>query len=290
VAEQDGYPADVATIREVLVALAEARIIEQKTSDPAFYDRLGVQPLDAADATGTGIRIATADSEFPTVILGSSSGKSYRFARLADEPTSVLIDKNPEPARDPVQWVLPEIVDLRSARVQRVEISHADGDRLTISKSAREDNNFTVQNVPEGRELQYPTVANVVGNALRELRLEQAARVESPPPETAVTSEFWTFDGLVVTALGMEINGENWLRFTARFDADQALRFADDTVDGSVASEESADQDSSGSQPQAEADELNERLGGWRFRIASYQYEQMTRRMADLLKPLTESE
>ena len=34
----------------------------------------------------------------------------------------------------------------------------------------------------------------------------------------------------------------------------------------------------------AEAALLNERLGGWRFRIPSYQYSQMTRRMNDLLR------
>jgi hypothetical protein len=35
----------------------------------------------------------------------------------------------------------------------------------------------------------------------------------------------------------------------------------------------------------AEAAEIHRTVGGWRYRIAGFQYDQMTRRMADLLKP-----
>jgi hypothetical protein len=38
--------------------------------------------------------------------------------------------------------------------------------------------------------------------------------------------------------------------------------------------------------PAAEAQRINERVSGWRYKIPSFQYDQMTRRMADLLKPV----
>ena len=41
-----------------------------------------------------------------------------------------------------------------------------------ISKTGPELANFEVADVPTGRELSYPGVANVIGNALRELNLE----------------------------------------------------------------------------------------------------------------------
>ena len=37
--------------------------------------------------------------------------------------------------------------------------------------------------------------------------------------------------------------------------------------------------------PAAEAARINAKVGGWRYKIASFQYDQMTRRIADLLKP-----
>jgi len=36
--------------------------------------------------------------------------------------------------------------------------------------------------------------------------------------------------------------------------------------------------------PNAEAARINAKVGGWRYKIAGYQYDQMTRRMSELLK------
>jgi hypothetical protein len=282
--EQDAYPADVAKIRQALMALAEARVLEEKTSNPDFYSRLGVEAIAADEARGVAVAIeAGGDVVLPTVVLGDVSGTSYRFARQADQALSVLIDRDPDLPPDPAQWVLPEIIDVRSARVQRVEITHADGERIVISKASREQSDFTVEDIPEGRELQYATVANVIGGALRELRLESVAREQDPRPDASAETEFWTFDGLVVTATGTQYDDEPWLRFRARFEADQALQFATGNVDGSVADEapndDAADLD-------AEIAAITDRVTGWRYRIPAHQYDQMTRRMSDLLKAL----
>ena len=45
VAERGGYPADFAKFRSSLLALAEARVLEVKTSDPEQYNRLGVEDV-----------------------------------------------------------------------------------------------------------------------------------------------------------------------------------------------------------------------------------------------------
>ena len=40
VAERDNYPANVSKLRQVIVAIADARIVEEKTSNPDNYDKL----------------------------------------------------------------------------------------------------------------------------------------------------------------------------------------------------------------------------------------------------------
>lgn len=318
IAELDGYPADVVKIRKALVALADARILEDKTSNPDYYSRLGVDAVDADDARGLEISISTADHDFPAIIVGDLSGKSDRFVRRADEERSYLIDHDPDLSTNAAQWADSEIIDVASARIQRVEITHADGERLVISKSGRDQTSFDVENVPEGRELQYATIANVTGGALRQLRLESAARLSEAPPSPATTSEFRTFDGLVVTVTGFPVEDETWVSFAARYDADQAQRFAPESAEGGAgesegaagddnapageataeAADENADQaadDSgaggatseatAGNSVQQEAATIEARVGGWRYRIPEHQYDQMTRRMEDLLKP-----
>ena len=113
-------------------------------------------------------------------------------------------------------------------------------------------------------------------------------------------TEFLTFDGLAITAESLEREDEAWVAFRVDYrppaeepDADaesQALPdlepVADDTSDEDAADDAAEDDD--GVDVAAEAQQLDQRLAGWRYRIASYQFDQMTRRMDDLLRDLPE--
>ena len=70
-----------------------------------------------------------------------------------------------------------------------------------------------------GRELSYPGVANVIGNALRELNLEDVEPAAAAPVEQATIVEYRTFDGLVVRITGVERNDESWISLEASADA-----------------------------------------------------------------------
>jgi hypothetical protein len=161
------------------------------------------------------------------------------------------------------------IVDVRGERVREVTITHADGEVLRLSKASAELANFEVADVPEGRELSYPGVANVVGNALRELNLEDVAPAGEAPAEGATRVEYRTFDGLVVRITGTETGDESWISLEASADTASATPPADGAAPVD---------------PAAEAARINAKVGGWRYKIAGFQYDQMTRRMADLLK------
>lgn len=277
VAENDAYPADIAKIREALSALAEARILEPKTANPDLFDRIGVEPIESENANGLAVTLHGDDLDYPTVILGNTENADSRYARIADSDQSVLIDADPDFARMPSQWLVPQILDVRGPRIQSVTIRHADGATLEIFKTDIEQANFTVSGIPDGRDLQYPGVANVIGNSLRDLRLEDAAAAAIDLGEPRTVTEFRTFDGLLIRAEGFSIDEQDWLVFSA-------------DVEGNVRQEPAIDGDSSNvdgeppaSDPGAEAAEINGRVQGWRYKVASYQYDQMTRRIEDLL-------
>lgn len=274
VAQRDSYPADINMIRNALTELAEARIVEEKTANPELFDRLGVEAIDDADAGGLALVLSGQGVESPTVILGDSEGAEYRYARRADDNQSYMIDRDPEVPRDAAQWLVPEILDVRGPRIERVTISHTDGETLDIFKSEVNQPNFSVADIPEGRELQYPGVANVIGNSLRDLRLEDVAAVGDLSVESSVVTEFQTFDGLIVRVQSLRVGEHDWLIFDARVEEEPAPV-------GEPAPDEENGSDTP--DPAAEATAINERVGGWRYRIASYQHDQMTRRLEDLL-------
>ena len=307
VAEKGGYSADVTKLRQNLRALAEAKILETKTSNPAFYDKLGVQDIASDKATGLAVSISVPGKDFGTLILGDAKGSKQRYVRRANEAQSYLIDRDPSFPKTAAQWLDPVILDVRGNRVREVTIKHPDGEVVTISKLNPDEMNFDVALVPRGRELLYPGVANVIGNSLRELNLEDVEKADNTPPDKPVQVEFRTFDGLIVRVLGAKRGDNAWVSFTASVDADQvaqnqaaakaakppAAGEADATKPDAAKSPESAAADAGAAKPAdaapadptAEAQRINARVMAWRYKLATFQYDQMTRRMADLLKP-----
>ena len=293
VAEAGGYPAERSQINALLIALAEARIIEEKTANPEFYSLLGVEDIDNTDATGLEIALVASDGDRFEAVLGATYGDGQLYARIGQQDQSILIDRNPEIPRDPADWVVTEIIAIANDRVQRVEISHADGERFAIRKETRDSGNFNVDNVPDGRELQYIGVANVTANLLQGLQLEAVERRAEEQTEPAVVTEFWMFDGLIVTVTVAGENENAWLSFSARFDVEQALDFAsqnvsDDLAAADLIAEESSEEDAVQARQDdamAEAQAINLRLADWRYRIPSYQLSQLTRRTEELLLP-----
>jgi hypothetical protein len=260
VRERGGYRADLTKVRHTLLSFAEANILEAKTANPEFYSMLGVEAVDTDDARSLKVRLAGADVDVE-VIVGDAAGDYRRYVRRASEAQSYMINRDPELGESAADWLDTALIDIQSDRVRSVTVVHPDDERVTVSKTAAEQDNFDVADVPEGRELLYPSVANVMASVLQNLSLEDVERADASAAPTIVT-EYLTFDGLAITAESVERDDGAWIRLSA-----------------AAAAESSADADSA-----LEAMELNQRLGGWQFRIPTYKFEQLTRRMDDLLK------
>ncbi len=288
VAQRDGFPADVSRLRNVLTALAEARRIERKTANPQFYERLGVRPIEDAEANGTLVTIAGLDEPI-AIIVGDAAGTDYRYVRLQNDAVSWLIDRDPDVPDDTGEWLAAELLDIGGDRIQSVTISHPDGEVVQVSRSSRDQTNLAVADIPAGRELLYDGVANVIGDVLEKLTLEDVEPAAAEPSATPIRSVFKTFDGLVITAAGFERDDAAWVSFSAAFDPEQAAAFAPDEAEAVAGEAESgadagAESDGGDDDVASEAARLNERLAGWHYKITQFKFDQMTRNMDDLLQ------
>src|ERR1700723_2166223 len=68
VAERADYPADVPKLRKLLLALSDAKIREEKTSDPANYSILGVEDPTKPGATGAQIELITKQGKQDVIV------------------------------------------------------------------------------------------------------------------------------------------------------------------------------------------------------------------------------
>lgn len=268
VVERNNYPADVGRIRRNLLALAEARIVEEKTSSPDYYARLGVQDISLASAGGVQLTLSGGQEPVSAIIGMAPPGTSdLTYVRRAGEPTSWLIAGKFDLGKNGGEWLDRALTDIPAGRIQSVTISHPGLETVRISranakeKAAKEDmTEFLVADVPAGRDLSYPGVGNGVAGALADLQLENAQTKETlgANPGKPIVARFVTTDGLTVET--------------------SAWRLADGARFTFLASGEGA--------AGKEAAALNARLGGWVYTLPSYKTEQLTRRLQELLAPV----
>ena len=122
VAERAGYPADASRVRTLLLGLAQARTIEEKTTLPANYPSLGVEDLATPDATGTGVELGGPVKPV-SLIVGKSPGTRSTYVRRKGEAASWQIGTALTVERDPAKWLATELLDIGADRIQSAEFT-----------------------------------------------------------------------------------------------------------------------------------------------------------------------
>lgn len=334
VAEASNYPADWERLRTLLADLARAEIVEAKTANPDYYDRLGVEDIEQSDAGGMQIAFPEG-SGLPAVIVGNrAQGRDGQYVRLQGVAESALIDRELDLPGTAEDWLDKDIVDIPDSEVVEVEIVHPDGERIVAKKASADDPDYALQDIPEGREVRSAWTVNSLAGSLAALQLDAVAADEGLDWSDATRFAVVTADGLRVDVelvsrasgsdagaeageseeAAMDVEPEHWIRLQAglyQTAVDSAVEAPEPATDGEApaatgegqadtdpAAEASADAESgeaapAADQPEAEspADDaetraraINQRVGGWAYRIPQYKFDAMNKRMEDLLQ------
>lgn len=217
-ADRGGFPASFEKVKQNIVGIALLTPLEQKTSNPALYEKIGVQDPGPAAVNTALVTLKDAHgNELASVIFGNSrfGGDPAVYVRRRGEPESWLCKGSFDWPAHPTGFTDPQIMSLARERIRSVTITHPDGSAVVVSRATPSDANFSVAGVPEGRELKYETVANPIGSALSFMSLEDVrprSEVEFPADATVV-AEFVAFDGLTVTVRTTKKDGKTWATF-----------------------------------------------------------------------------
>lgn len=274
VEEASGYRADWDLIRDMLSGLAQARVVEVKTANPEYYDRLGVEGVGSETAAGVMIRFS-ADAGLPPVIVGNQArGRSGQYVRLADSKESALIDRPLAVPADRSAWLDTFIIDISDAEVVEVEVAHPDGETVKIVKASADDEDFQLVEIPEGREIRSSRSVNALANVLADLNMDSVAPQTELDWEGAIGMTLLTADGLLIEAGLLERPGpdesadrEFWIRIEA----------------GLYTTALGTDAESQDTDTRARAESINQRVKGWAYRIPQYKFKSMGVKMDDLL-------
>ena len=80
ISARDDYPADLGKLRSLIIGLADAQVVEEKTSNPEHYPKLGV---DDPEEGGKGTKVMISGPSFTySLILGNTAQGTRRYARI----------------------------------------------------------------------------------------------------------------------------------------------------------------------------------------------------------------
>ncbi|HEX4481605.1 MAG TPA: DUF4340 domain-containing protein [Rudaea sp.] len=317
IAEKSSYPADLTKLREFLLKLSQATVIEEKTSNPKRYAELGVD--DVKDANATGVRVDIAGLAQPTkLIIGNfnGAGGGGTFVRRDGDAQSVLASGNLTVAKNVNDWEKRDLADIPSSRIQSVTLTSAEGKTWKAYKEQPGDANLKVADVPKGREVSSDYAANSVSTVLSNLRADDATTSkDAAPPDKTAKAHYVTTDGLIIDATTWQKDNKDHAQFTvsldtaaANADIDRAQAKAKADYDATTAKKPAADakpevQQAEPPKPLAVSDPAKDRqqkldalnaevatlkktFDGWTFTLPTYKYTDLTKSIDDVLKPL----
>jgi Domain of unknown function (DUF4340) len=325
--ERHGYPVDRKRVRDLVVALADMRLIERKTAQPEHYDRLEVEAVDAENAQSELVRLEAADG---TVLAEAIIGKQrYRltgtepsgtYLRRPDEAQSWLASGGIQIDREVARWLDGEIVDLDPEAIRRIEIQRA-GEPSYAAVRDNPGDDLRLADLASDETLKDDADLSRLAGALSSVRLEDVRpRDQLTWPAEHHTARVETFDGVELSVRLAQIGEEYWASLDARAvapsdptaaaDAGGAQPTASaaggenpaeaDGGDGAAgegdtaetdAGEGSGDQEGSApddvaeadAEPPLDAEQLNQRLGKWAYRIPEHLFNRLSTARSELV-------
>lgn len=225
VENRGGYAANLEKLRELMLKLASARLLEAKTANPERHAQVGLGDPAAEGATTTAVEFKLGDKTESLLIGNLAPGStSSTFVRRPDNPQTYLASGNLQISTTLADWLAKQIVNIGTNEVQSVTLRHADGDAIEVAKDERSDTRFALQNIPEGREAQSEWVGDALGGFLTNLELEDVNPRAAELPAEVGTAEFRGFDGVLVELKFWTVDGATNARLEARVDEEQLAR------------------------------------------------------------------
>ena len=224
VAERGDYPADVSKLRKLLLTLRDAKIIEQKTSNPANFPIIGVEDPSLPGATGAEISIAAQDGKH-AVIIGKPVGEG-NFARRAGEATSYSVEPGISVEAEPRYWIESKLLDIAAAGIQSINIKPATGAAYTVRRDTTAGSNVTLDGVPAGRKAADPASLAPSPTTYSGLTADDVGPVSSVDFSKSTVATVTLSDGNVITLTGTASGEKHWVQLQASKDAALTARAA----------------------------------------------------------------
>ncbi len=224
IVESGNYPARFDKIKQTVLAVADMKIISGKTSTPSLFAELGVEDTTAENSGSRLLTLKdTTGNTLASLIAGNPgmAGGTGIYVRKPSTNETWLASGTLEISNDVADWIEQNLLDITDDRILDTRIEHPDGTVLAISR-AKGDKDFSVADVPEGKEAKSGYFINQIGTILSKLMIENVkSRQGFTFPATATKTSIRTYDGLIATIMTANVEGANYISLD--FSVDETL-------------------------------------------------------------------
>jgi hypothetical protein len=285
VAERANYPADVSKLRRLLLSLSDAKILEEKTSNPANYSIIGVEDATKPGATGAQIELITKQGK-QDLIVGKPAEQGS-FVRRVGEKTSYIVEPAISFEAEPRYWIDTRLLDISADKIQSIQFKPETGSTYTVrrvsepapkpneakktapdaaapapapaaaaaaaaaaSPVAEASSKFVLEGVPSGRQAADSNTLAPSPTTFSNLTDDDVAPVADIDFSKPSIVTLALADGSAITLTGAAVGEKRWIQVAAPKDAS-----------------------------------LSAKTSGRAFEIATYRYDQIFKPLEQLLVP-----
>jgi hypothetical protein len=259
---QDGYPASTDKVRALIAALADARLLEPKTSLPARHAALAVDDPSGKLSSARLVRLEDASGTvLAEVIAGKSKPASHApgagsetYIRRPGDNQSWLASSDITGDAKLKSWAEPRIFETKTETIGSLTVELPGQPAYVIKRG--EDGAHTLADIPAGKRIKYVNMIDNIIEAASFLDLEKVRKASSTPGNDAGTVSFETDAGLKITFLIRRDKDNTWATIDAKGEGEAKQMAAD----------------------------IAARAGGWEFVILPSKADTMLKTRDDLLE------
>jgi len=283
--ERHYYPVASTKVNPLLLGIADLRVLEAKTSNPALYSKIGLEDISTPEAKSTLLTLKKAkDETVAHLIIGKDriakidSTRREIYIRKPDEKQTWLtlgqlpLEKNPE------DWLEPEIINIDSDNIRQVQITHPEGERILIFRETPEDKDYRLADLPEKAKVKNSHTLNNIAMTLSHLNLDDVTIITAIKSNDKLSTRaiFTTFDGLEVTLTIVEKEDKHYAKFSAVFN--ETAVFVPQAPQN-----QTSDQPLKKADPKKQAETLNAKFKTWVYELAQYKINDLKKKRDDLI-------
>ncbi len=274
---KDNFPADPNVVKSTVLALAETKLIEERTKLASWHKRLD---LDLPSDKGTGTVITLKDEGgqlIGAVVVGkgvdgsnTTNERAAYVRRPTDDQTYVALGKLALKPKE-ADWIEKRFLEFDRTRIQEAALKPVKGTAYNVRRAKPEDDFTVLTPLPPGRQLRSEREGNGLGNALFSLTFDDVMKASELDFSKAGFAGFKTFNGLSLSFALIERSGDTWATVAATAEPLTAPPAVKPGETPPLTAKE-------------EADAINQRAAGWAFKIPKFKAILMTAPLEDLLK------